>query len=114
MANKSLTMLQIRRIIQLKALGQSNRSIASELHSDRKTVNAYVHQIRKLDKELSDLLKLDDEQLSTLVHEEKEILCLDHRYTDFNDQLSVSLRPRASCPPDPMVPTCGQKRHDFT
>lgn len=88
MANKSLTMLQIRRIIQLKALGQSNRSIASELHSDRKTVNAYVHQIRKLDKELSDLLKLDDEQLSTLVHEEKEILCLDHRYTDFNDRLS--------------------------
>jgi DNA-binding NarL/FixJ family response regulator len=50
MANKSITMLQIRRIIQLKVLGQSNRSIASELHSDRKTVNAYVHQISKLGK----------------------------------------------------------------
>ena len=45
MANKPITMLQIRRILQLKSHGRSNREIASELHAARDTVNEYVRHL---------------------------------------------------------------------
>lgn len=88
MANKPITMLQIRRIIQLKSQGKSNREIARELHSARKTVNAYVNQVVNLDKALIDLLKLDDDQLSSLIFDQVHAVEPTQRYVDLCDRLT--------------------------
>jgi len=88
MANKSITMLQIRRIIQLKSQGKSNREIARELHSARKTVNAYVAQIASSEKEARELLQLDDEQLSSLVCKAPAAVTPDDRYADLSRRLT--------------------------
>lgn len=87
MANKPITMLQIRRIIQLKSQGKSNREIARDLHSARETVNAYVNQIVKLDKSFADLLQLDNEHLSSLVIKETGTVPEDQRYGDLFERL---------------------------
>ena len=41
-------MLQVRRILQLKSQGKSNRDIALEVHRSRNTVNEYVKLILKI------------------------------------------------------------------
>ncbi|MBM3405331.1 MAG: IS21 family transposase [Bacteroidetes bacterium] len=88
MANKPITMLQIRRIIQLKSLGRSNREIASELHMARDTVNGYVRQFVQLGKSFDDLFKLNDEELSSLVYKEPSSIKTDWRYTDLQKRIS--------------------------
>ena len=50
-------MLQIRRILQLKSQGKSNRDIANEIHRSRNTVNDYVKQIPPLNKSIEALFK---------------------------------------------------------
>jgi len=87
MANKPVTMLQIRRILQLKSLGRSNREIAQELHSGRDTVNGYVRQLLHLEKSFDDLLKLNDNELSSLVYKEPASFTTDWRYTDFQQRI---------------------------
>ena len=82
MSNRPLTMLQIRRILQLKANGKSNREIAHELHLARNTVNGYVQQFSDLNKLHSDLLKLPDEELSSLVYKEPSSVKIDWRQAD--------------------------------
>lgn len=88
MANKPITMLQIKRIIQLKTQGKSNREIARDLHFSRKTVNAYVSQIVHLGKDMNELSKLGDEELSSLVFKETGTITTDQRYTDLTERLS--------------------------
>lgn len=63
-------MLQIRRILQLKTQGLTNRSIAKTLHMGRETVNTYMQQVRGLNKSEKDLLKLGDEELGSLIYKE--------------------------------------------
>lgn len=53
-------MLQIRRILQQRLNGKSNREIAKELHISRDAVNEYVKQLTLLDKTTEELLKLND------------------------------------------------------
>jgi DNA-binding NarL/FixJ family response regulator len=60
MSNKPITMLQIRRILQQRLNGKSNREIAKELHISRDAVNEYVKQLTLLDKTTEELLKLND------------------------------------------------------
>lgn len=80
-------MLQIRRILQLKSNGRSNREIASELHSARDTVNEYVRQIVQVEKSFDDLLKLNDDELSSLVYKEPPSITTDWRYTDLQQRI---------------------------
>jgi transposase len=87
MANKPITMLQIRRILQLKSLGKSNRDIACELRSSRDTVNQYVKQFAQLDKNFEDLLKLNDEEFSSLAFREPPSIKKDWRYTDLQQRI---------------------------
>ncbi len=70
MANKNITMLQLRSILQQKSLGKSNRQIAKFLHLSRQTVNGYIQQFQQLGKTIEALLKLNDEELWSLFQKE--------------------------------------------
>jgi transposase len=87
MSNKPITMLQIRRILQLKLHGKSNREIAHELHLSRDTVNGYVKQLFQLDKSNEELLKHNDEELSSLVYKEPPTLQKDWRFADLQQRI---------------------------
>jgi transposase len=87
MSNKPITMLQIRRILQLKSHGKSNRDIAEELHMSRNTVNEYVKQMFQLNKSLEELLKLNDEELSSLMYNEPPSAELDWKFADLQQRI---------------------------
>jgi len=80
-------MLQIRRILQLKSQGKSNRDIAVEIHRSRNTVNDYVKQIQLLNKSIEELLNLHDEELSSLVFNEPSFSQLDWKFIDFQQRI---------------------------
>ena len=80
-------MLQIRRILQLKSHGISNREIAGELHAARDTVNVYVKQFAQLGKSFDELLKLNDEELSSLVYNDPPSNKTDWRYSDLQQRI---------------------------
>jgi transposase len=71
MANKPISMLQIRRIIQLIESGLSNRKIASQLSISRNTVDYYKKQFRLSEKSYSELSALQDHELSKIVFKEQ-------------------------------------------
>jgi transposase len=87
MSNKPIAMLQVRRILQLKSQGKSNRDIALEVHRSRNTVNDYVKLILRLNKSTEELLKLNDEELSSLVYDEPPSVELDRKFADFQQRI---------------------------
>jgi transposase len=87
MANKTTPMLQIRRILQLKSQGKSNRDIARELHKSRNNVNAYVKRIEDSGRVLHDLLKLTDEELSSLLYISSPPVPADWRCTELMNRV---------------------------
>lgn len=87
MANKPINMLQLRRILQLKLHGKSNREIAFELHKSRDTVNGYVKQLSQIGKSFEDLLKLNDEELSSLAFNEPSCVKTDWRFADLQQRI---------------------------
>jgi len=68
MANKSIGMTQVRRIIQLKAEGQSKLKISALLHLHRATLDNYLSRIQSSGKSYTELLLLNDEQLVSLAY----------------------------------------------
>ena len=80
-------MLQIRRIIQLKTHGKSNREIASELDVSRDTVNGYVKLLNRLDKSHEQLLILSEQELSSLMYNELPVAKQNWRYTDLQQRI---------------------------
>jgi transposase len=88
MAKKPITMLQIRRIFQLLAQGESKRKISQILHSGRHTIDNYVLKIEQSGISLPLLTKLSDADLSTLFYSpNKEPQC-DGRYDDLTAKQS--------------------------
>jgi biotin operon repressor len=63
MANKTITMLQIRRILQLLHDGKSKRQIAKDLSISRNTIDDYEGKYILSGQLLSTLLKLSDHAL---------------------------------------------------
>jgi len=63
MANKTLAMLQVRRILQLLQNGKSKRQIARDLSISRNTIDDYETKYIVSGQSLSDLLSLDDHVL---------------------------------------------------
>jgi len=70
MANKSINMTQVRRIIQLRAEGLSKLKIAESLHIHRATLDSYLLKLNASGKSFSELSEYTDEQLQTLVYSE--------------------------------------------
>ena len=71
MASHRKDMLDIQRIIQLKARGESNRSIARLLGINRKRVNEYILNLGGSGKDFSELSCLDEESLISILPEPK-------------------------------------------
>ena len=82
-------MLQIRRILQLKSNGKSNRDIASELHLSRDTVNEYIRHMTSLGKGTRELLLLQDPELSSLFYKEPRAQPADWRLTDLQNRITA-------------------------
>ena len=82
MANKSIGMTQVRRIIQLKAEGQSKLKISKLLHLHRATLDNYLSRIEASGKSYQELLLLKDEQLVNLAYTAPVAVQSDERIED--------------------------------
>ena len=80
-------MLQIKRILQLKNNGKSNREIARELHLSRDTVNTYIRDLFQLDKSSEELQNYSDDDLCSLVLNEKSFVQKDLRFNDLQQRI---------------------------
>ncbi|MDR0230784.1 MAG: IS21 family transposase [Dysgonamonadaceae bacterium] len=69
MANKTISMLQIRRMLQLMDEGRSKRYISRELGISRGTVDSYEHKIRISGLTLQQLLCLKDAEVFCFLRE---------------------------------------------
>lgn len=88
MANKAITMLQIRRLLQLLISGVSERQIATELGMSRNTIATYVKRFKSSENSFADLLSLSDEELGNL--------CYNHSVESRKDQRYGRLAPKLS------------------
>jgi hypothetical protein len=82
MANKTITMNQLRRILQLKEQGYSNRRIKFILKLSRQTVDDYVKRLKQTDKSFKELLKLSDESLQILAFQQQALSILTDKFAD--------------------------------
>lgn len=73
-------MLQIRRILQMMSNGQSNRSIARELHLSRDAVSNYVNLLKQLNISFDKLLNLEQEEFASLIYPEQAFVEKDRRF----------------------------------
>jgi len=87
MANKPVPMLLIKRLLQLKEQGSSNRQISEILHVTRNTVGAYVTRINHCGSSYQELLLLNDEDLADAVLSVKTEPDKDSKYGDFEQRL---------------------------
>jgi len=81
-------MLQIKRILQLKAQGDSNRKIARTLQVSRDTVSFYITHLGNSGKSNDELLSHTDEELSLLVFNDLPVAQRDWRYVDIQERIS--------------------------
>ena len=95
MANKTISMTQFKRIIQLKTEGFSKLSISKKLGLHRKTINDYLVKLEATGKSYQELLVQDENYLSSVVFNSTNIRKRDSRYSElekrfsyFNEQLS--------------------------
>ena len=84
MVNKSISMVQVRRIIQLKSDGRSKHEISKLLHLHRHTLETYLSRIRGTGKSFSELLQLNDNELGALVFKEAVTPQGDKRLQELN------------------------------
>ena len=83
MANKPKSMLQIRKILQLAAAGESIREINRITKAHRETITNYLHQAHSTGKDYDELLSLKDGELAEVIYPKKEEESLDERLVDF-------------------------------
>ena len=82
MAKRPITMLQIRRILQLLEQGQSKRKISLALQSSRHTIDDYVLKIDLTGLSLTTLTQLSDAKLAALFYSGNNNAKADQRYED--------------------------------
>jgi len=80
MANKTITMIKIRRILQLHSSGASKLHISKTLELHRKTVDVYLVKLEGSGKTHEELLALDDQSLRSIVYTVPKIHLSDNRY----------------------------------
>jgi transposase len=80
MANKNITMLQIRKVLQLLQQGHSQRSISRQVNISRNTVQDYCLKFYRSGLTFDELLSLDDHNLQQSITTERPVDLKDHRY----------------------------------
>jgi len=88
MANQPITMLQVRRILQLKDQGYSNRRISVILNLSRDTVSSYVRRFKYLGKSFKDLMEMDDDSLSAISYSQPTTEITSDKYADLQNRLA--------------------------
>ena len=96
MANKSINMTQVRRIIQLKSEGLNKPRIAQSLHIHRAALDNFLFRLTESGKSFSDLLYCIDDQLQTLVFSESAVPKADEHLDDLKKHLDY-FRHELSC-----------------
>jgi len=66
MAGKTITMLNIRTILQMKLRGLSDRKTAQAAQVSRNTLSSYLGRLQAVNADFGELLKLDDTQLGEI------------------------------------------------
>jgi transposase len=92
MAKQPISMLQIRRILQLLAQETSKRKIAQILHSSRHTIDDYVEKIGQSGISIPLLIKLSDAELAVLLYSGNKDPVPDPRYEDLKARLDYFLK----------------------
>ncbi len=92
MANKTITMLQIRKVRQLLHQGHSQRSIAQQVNISRNTVQDYCLKFYRSGLSFDKLLSLDDHHLHRSITTERAVDLKDHRYEQLAPRLPAYLK----------------------
>lgn len=87
MANKTITMLQIRKVLQLLEQGHSQRSIALQVNISRNTVQDYCLKFYRSGLTVTELLSLKDHDLHQAISTERPVDLKDHRYEQLAPRL---------------------------
>ena len=87
MANKPISMTQVRRIIQLKAEGLSKLKISGSLHIHRATLDTYFSKFEASGKSYPELLQYSDEHLTALVYNDPVGPKADGRINDLKKRM---------------------------
>lgn len=96
MANKPLTMLQIRRILKLFMEETSIRELHRQTGIHRVTLKNYLHRFKSSGKSFEELAELSDHELSVLVHPQRNTKAPDERFEDLNGRLEEFARQLSS------------------
>lgn len=91
MANKVISMQQIRLLIQLLRQGQSLRAIAAQLHLSRQPVTLYAARLKNSGYSLDALRELSDTDLAAIVYQPVAVPIDDVRRAAFNGLLPYFL-----------------------
>jgi transposase len=85
-------MLNIRRIIQLKAEGANKSQIARKLKIHRATLNTYLDRLTATGRHLEALLDWSDEALAQVVYQEENTNQPDERFQELLEQLPAYVK----------------------
>ena len=89
MANKKVSMLRIRKLMQLTSRGLSQRKISKEMRMGRNIVSMYLEQIKQTGQSCQSLLALDDAALAALLSPPAKPTPVDERFCSLEPLLSV-------------------------
>ena len=73
MANKTKSMLQVRRILQLLSDGQSKREVSRQIGASRNTIDSYETRFNLSGKSYDELRQLSDTDLAAVVYPQKTV-----------------------------------------
>lgn len=88
MANKTISMTQLKRIIQLKSEGYSKLSISQKLGLHRKTLNDYLVKLDATGKSCHELLSQSEDYLFSVVFNPTNTRVSDSRYSELEKRFS--------------------------
>jgi len=91
MANKSISMVQVKRIIQLKAEGASKYKISKILGVHRTTLEGYLRKLESTGKRYQVLLEHSDQELVDIVYNVSNTYKSDSRLKELQKQFDYFL-----------------------
>jgi transposase len=92
MANKPISMTQVKRIVQLKSDGLSKLKISQKLGIHRNTLTEYFLKLERTGKSYQDLLQLSEEELVAIVYNPKNTNQPDDRFDDLQSRFESFIK----------------------
>ena len=92
MANNKITMIKLKRMLQLLDAGRSMNEICRELNMSKRTVHSYKQRIAGTGVPLTSLRKLEDAQLNSILQPQSSVPQPDERKEVLDKDLENYLR----------------------